>query len=205
MDRRIRPAPHFPRRRWPRRPAPARRSSGYDASAGLGRRFPTGRPDDRPDDRTEIPAGPEGAVEVDQVHDFAWVFGDGQPLGVMDRRARRYSVRLPARSKPMQIAFLVESLGHVNFGNEIHDRKGLLGSVKFTASSAEPVVLKDHWQTYRLPLDATTLSDLKWKSSAATGPAFWRGSFEVTKPADTFLDLLTLPTMRDDTPEFQLD
>ena len=84
--------------------------------------------------RTEIPAGPAGAVEVDQVHDFAWVFGDGKLLGVMDRRARRNSVKLPERSKPMQIAFLVESLGHVNFGNEIHDRKGLLGSVKLTAA-----------------------------------------------------------------------
>ena len=139
--------------------------------------------------RTEIPAGPAGTLDVDQVHDFAWVFGDGQTSGVMDRRGRRYSIKLPARTKPMLIASLVESLGHVNFGNEIHDRKGLLGSVKLATSSSEPVVLKDHLQTYRLPLDATTLHDLKWKSSTTSGPAFWRGSFDVAKPADTFLDL----------------
>ena len=139
--------------------------------------------------RTQIPAGPAATLQADQVHDFAWVFGDGKPLGVMDRRSRRFSVKLPAREKPMQVDFLVEALGHVNFGNEIHDRKGLLGSVKLASPSAEAVALDGNWQTYRFPMDPTMLHDLKWKSAAATGPAFWRGTFNVAKTADTFLDL----------------
>ena len=89
----------------------------------------------------------------------------------------------------MQVDFLVEALGHVNFGNEIHDRKGLLGSVKLVSSAADPLTLNGNWQMFRFPLDATMLHELKWKSTPATGPAFWRGTFNVAKTADTFLDL----------------
>jgi beta-galactosidase len=77
----------------------------------------------------------------------------------------------------------------VNFGNEIHDRKGLLGSVKLTSPLADSVELKGNWHIYCLQLDATMLDKLKWQPSTAIGPAFWRGSFKVAKGADTFLDL----------------
>jgi beta-galactosidase len=49
--------------------------------------------------------------------------------------------------------------------------------------------LSGQWQIYPLRLDAPMLAGLKWKSGAAKGPAFWRGTFNVKKPADTFLDL----------------
>jgi beta-galactosidase len=65
-------------------------------------------------------------------------------------------------------------MGHVNFGKEIHDRKGLFGNPVPGAK----------WQVYRLDE-----LKLKWKVGKATGPAYWRGSFIVDKPADTFLDL----------------
>jgi beta-galactosidase len=35
------------------------------------------------------------------------------------------------------------------------------------------------------------LGGLKWGSGSASGPTFWRGTFDVAKPADTFLDLRT--------------
>jgi beta-galactosidase len=47
-----------------------------------------------------------------------------------------------------------------------------------------------------LPLDPAELSALQWRSSGA-GPdispaaAFWRGAFELARPADTFLDVRT--------------
>jgi beta-galactosidase len=136
--------------------------------------------------RTEIPAGPQATLQVPRAHDFAWVFVDGKPAGVMDRRSLRYSVKLPAREKRARLDILVEAMGHVNFGNEVHDRKGLIGPVKLTSAMGESTTLADHWQVFPLPLDASQLAKLKWKTGAMTGPGFWRGTFNVAKSADTF-------------------
>jgi beta-galactosidase len=140
--------------------------------------------------RTTLPAGPAAQLQVEQANDFAWVFVDGKQTGVMDRRSRRFSVPIPARAKPVQLDLLVEAMGHVNFGTEIHDRKGVIGPVRLGESRLEGA-----WSVFPLPLDAPLdaplLAGLKWKSSPAQGPAFWRGSFDLTNTADTFLDLST--------------
>ena len=136
--------------------------------------------------RTTLPAGPAAKLQVGQANDFAWVFVDGKPTGVMDRRSRRFSVPIPARAKPVQLDLLVEAMGHVNFGTEIHDRKGIIGPVRLGESRLEGA-----WRVFPLPLDAPMLAGLKWKSTPAQGPAFWRGSFDLTNTADTFLDLGT--------------
>ena len=138
--------------------------------------------------RTTLAAGPAAALQAGRVGDFAWVFLNGKKIGVMDRRERRYSVRLPAHEKGAQLDILVEAMGHVNFGGEIHDRKGLDGSVRLVAGGGTNV-LAGGWQVYPLRLDAPMLAGLQWKTGPASGPAFWRGSFEVKQPADTFLDL----------------
>lgn len=136
--------------------------------------------------RTEIPAGPAAQLKVQQANDFGWVFVDGKQAGVFDRRTRRYSVAIPARTKPAQLDILVETMGHVNFGKEIHDRKGITGEVKLGAAT-----LSGAWQVFPLHLDGKQLDSLKWQpaANAPTGPSFWAGTFNVTKPADTFLDL----------------
>jgi len=138
--------------------------------------------------RTELPAGAAATLSVESVHDFAWVFLDGKQIGVMDRRSRRYQVQLPTLEKSARLDILVESVGHVNFGNEIHDRKGLQGPMRLmTAEAAKD--LTGQWQVYPLRLDEPMLSGLKWKTVPAGGPSFWRGNFVVKNPADTFLDL----------------
>jgi beta-galactosidase len=139
--------------------------------------------------RTEIPAGPAAPLKVEQAHDFGWVFLDGKEAGFFDRRTRRYSVNLPARTKPARLDILIEAMGHVNFGKEIHDRKGIRGDVKLGGSA-----LTGKWQVFTLPLDTKQLDSLTWQpdgKDSAKGPAFRAGSFRVAKPADTFLDLGT--------------
>ena len=140
--------------------------------------------------RTSLPAGPAVKLQVPQAHDFAWVFVDGKQIGVMDRRSRLFSVKLPAREKAARLDILVEAMGHVNFGKEIHDRKGLMGPVTLVAGDVT-TTLEGAWQVYPLPLDAPMLSSLKWGSapSDAKQPAFWRGTFDLAETKDTFLDL----------------
>jgi beta-galactosidase len=137
--------------------------------------------------RTTIPAGPAATLRLEQAHDFGWVFVDGKQAGILDRRSRSFSVNLPARNKPAQLDILIEAMGHVNFGKEIHDRKGIRGEVKLGAAS-----LTGPWQVHPLKLNAAQLDSLKWENAGNEvphGPTFWAGSFEVSKPADTFLDL----------------
>ena len=141
--------------------------------------------------RVELLAGPAAELQAAGVHDFGWVFLDGKPLGTMDRRTRLFRVSLPARDKSAQLDILVEAMGHVNFGVEIHDRKGLQGPVKLVTARGIEYPLDGPWEVFRLPLDAAQLASLKWKPGKANGPAFWRGTVHVSEPADTFLNLYT--------------
>jgi beta-galactosidase len=134
--------------------------------------------------RTTLPAGPAGLLEVKEVHDFSWVFLDGKKTGIMDRRGKRYQVKIPARSKPAQLDILIEAMGRVNFGTEIFDRKGLHGPVRFNGGEVSG------WEIFPLPLDETQLATLRYQPAVASNvPAFWRGSFNLAKTGDTFLDV----------------
>ena len=140
--------------------------------------------------RTTLPAGPAGVLEVPDVHDFGFVFLDGKRLGVFDRRSRSYRLAVPARSGSAQLDLLVYAIGRVNFGTGVEDRKGLYAPVTL-AVKGEPARALSGWQVYSLPLDDAELGALHWAkpTSTAHGPAFWRGSFTIDRPADTFLDL----------------
>jgi beta-galactosidase len=141
--------------------------------------------------RTQVPAGEATTFQVENVHDFAWVFLDGKPVGFFDRRSRRNSVKLPARTKESRLDILVETMGHVNFGNEIHDRKGIYGAITLTGTDGTVTPLRGNWQIFKLPLDNKMIAGLKWKPSASAtkGPSFWRGNFKLSRTADTFLDM----------------
>jgi beta-galactosidase len=140
--------------------------------------------------RTTVPAGPAAQLDAKEARDFAWVFLDGKLVGVMDRRSRQYRVQVPQRQAAARLDILVEAMGHVNFGPEVHDRKGLHTPVVLKSADGAAVE-PGPWQVYRLPLDEPMLANLQWKSGKAAGPGFWRGAFDVAKPADTFLDVST--------------
>jgi beta-galactosidase len=140
--------------------------------------------------RTTLPAGPARTLEADEVHDFGFVYLDGERVGVMDRRNRSYKLLLPERSAPARLDVLVVTMGRVNFGQEVHDRKGLLGPVRVLSGAGQGSELTD-WQVFCLPLDAAMLAGLHFDSAKSAGPAFWRAIVELQSPGDTFLDLRT--------------
>lgn len=132
--------------------------------------------------RVTIPAGPAELLNFRAVHDFAWSFLDGNPVGVMDRRSKRYSLPIPERAQPAQLDVLVYAMGRVNFGSEVMDRKGLHGPAFLGGDE-----LLD-WSIYRFPLDTDSLEGLRF-GPPREGPAFWRGQFEVKEVGDFFLDV----------------
>ncbi|HEY8967013.1 MAG TPA: beta-galactosidase family protein, partial [Candidatus Methylacidiphilales bacterium] len=141
--------------------------------------------------RTTLPAGEAGVLSAKEVHDFATVFLDGKKIGLMDRRNRLFRLVLPKRDKPAQLDLLVEAAGRVNFGQGIADRKGLHAPVVFTPNGGAPAELLG-WKAYGMPLDGAELASLAWKPAGKVPngtPAFWRGSFDIPVPGDTFLDM----------------
>ncbi len=139
--------------------------------------------------RVTLPAGPAGMLEAAKVRDLAWVLVDGKEAGTMDTRYRRFRVELPARSKPVTVDILLYTIARVNFGVEIHDRKGLHGPVTFKAKDGT-VTEVENWEIRAIDFDAdAVLPPLAFKAGRAKGPAFWRGSFDASRTGDTFLDM----------------
>jgi beta-galactosidase len=135
-----------------------------------------------------VPAGRRESLRVTELHDWAVVFLDGQRVGTLDRRHHGRPLRLPDRQKPATLDILVEAMGRVNYGPFMHDRKGITEKVELI--DAGQATRLDHWKVFSLPLDAAMLARLKFSPTTdAPGPAFWRGTFVVERPGDTFLDM----------------
>ncbi len=139
--------------------------------------------------RTTLPAGPAGMLEAALARDLAWVTVDGKQVGMMDARFRRFRVKVPAREKPAQLEVLLYTLARVNFGPEVHDRKGLQGPILFTPATGTPQTL-ENWKIRAIDFGADAeLPALTWHKRPSIGAAFWRGTFDVPTPGDTFLDV----------------
>ncbi len=143
--------------------------------------------------RLTVPAGPAAVLEAAKVRDLAWVHLDGKPVGTFDTRHRRFKVELPARARPAVLEILLYTIARVNFGVEIHDRKGLHGPVTLRAKGKEQkadALPLENWEIRAIDFDADgTLPRLAWRTTRAKGAAFWRGSFTANRQADTFLDM----------------
>jgi beta-galactosidase len=133
--------------------------------------------------RTQIPAGDAATLKIIQLHDYGLIFLDGKKIATLDRRHKQNSCELPARSSNATLDILIEAMGHVNYGIHIHDRKGITERVELNGIELL------NWKIYPLPLDDRQLDSLKFELSRPTGPAFYRGSFDLTENADTYLDM----------------
>lgn len=137
---------------------------------------------------------------VKNVHDFADVYFDGEKKASIDRTL--YSVDgkttlkdvifkkkkgesspflMPALSGERKIGVLVDTMGRVNYGENMLDRKGIsdiyLGIQRLM-----------NYDVWTLPLD--NLDKLKYSSSVKKEePVFLKGSFKTDSKADCFVHL----------------
>ncbi|MFI1188330.1 beta-galactosidase family protein [Streptomyces californicus] len=132
---------------------------------------------------TALPLPGAALLEAGQVRDRAQVFVDGQPVGVLERENHEHALAFTVPRAGSVLSVLVENQGRVNYGQGIHDRKGLLGAVLLDGTELTG------WTSRSLPLAG--LEEVPFAAGATTpvGPAFHRGTFEVAEPADTFLHL----------------
>jgi beta-galactosidase len=123
----------------------------------------------------------EGDLVLDDLHDYAAVFLDGKLVGSLDRRLKQNQLFLKVPAPTARLDILVENSGRINFSVALRqERKGITKQVTF---AGKPLL---GWDIYPLPM--TDTSKLPFTDAACTGPCFYRATFHVDAPADTFLD-----------------
>lgn len=142
--------------------------------------------------RTTLPrAFAGGLLKITEVHDWAQVFVDGELKARLDRRRQQNTVTLPALKAGTCIDILVEALGRVNFGESIHDHKGITEKVELV--HGETIMKMKNWSVYNLSVDYDFVKDKTYKMSKflPDKPAYYRATFHLDKTGDTFFDMST--------------
>ncbi|MYM39405.1 glycoside hydrolase family 35 protein [Duganella qianjiadongensis] len=143
--------------------------------------------------RKKLAQAAQGKLVLEGLHDQATVLADGKVIGRLDRRLNEstLTVDLPAGT---QLDLLVEAMGRIGFGAKlVDDNKGITRGVKLGDEELED------WMVYPLPLDSASLARLAPQALAARAdgqaagadlapPGFWRGTLQLARPVDTFLD-----------------
>ncbi len=121
----------------------------------------------------------ENRLHIQDLHDRALVFLDGKRMGILERD-KKESMVLDIPGRTAQLDILVENMGRINYGPHLKDYKGITEGVWLGTQ-----FLFD-WTIYPLPLK--DLSGLVFQEeNSGTCPGFFRGTFNVGEPADTFL------------------
>jgi beta-galactosidase len=119
--------------------------------------------------RTVLQDPAAGLLQIEGLRDFATVLVDGCRVAHLDRRRNELSTRLDARAGAL-LEILVENCGRINYGRDFaSDRKGIAGRVTMGR-----------------------LDVLRFSADGASAPCFYKGTFHVAAPADTFLDVRDL-------------
>jgi len=118
------------------------------------------------------------------VHSYARVYVDGALQGTIDRRLGQTQLRINAQVG-QRLDVLVENSGRINFTTKIRgERAGIVGDVKL-----DGIVLRD-WKIVPLPLDPPPADG--YREQACAGPCFYRSTFQVSAPGDTYLNTSSL-------------
>ena len=125
-----------------------------------------------------------GTLAVTDLHDYATVFVDGRYMGKLDRREGVSTIALPATENPTPtLTILVEGMGRINFAQAMIDRKGITDRVTLSGMTLM------NWRVYPLPLKEEFIQHLPEGAVDDRPGIFFRGTFSLAEPADTYLDL----------------
>ncbi len=151
--------------------------------------------------RTILPAINEPSLlTVKEAHDYAQIFINGKYIGKLDRRNGERQLQLPPVAKGDTLDILVEAMGRINFGRAIKDFKGITDQVTITLDrDGRPFVCDiKGWNVYCLPDTYDFYTSLRFKpidnrpDSINRGVrGVYRGTFNLKRPADTFLNFET--------------
>jgi beta-galactosidase len=131
--------------------------------------------------RKQLEGTVAGDLVLDALHDYAQIFLDGKLVGTLDRRLAQNHLTLKVPAAGARLDILVENSGRINFSLALRqERKGITKQVTF---DGKPVL---GWDIYPLPM--TDVAKLPFTRTTCDGPCFYRATFHIDTPADTFLD-----------------
>ena len=145
----------------------------------------------------EIAPNEGGILNIDDLHDFGYVFLDGQRIGTLDRRHRGIKPRIyrSRDGKTRKLQIIVEAMGRINSSTGMEDRKGMSGRVRLDRTD-----ISKGWTARLMPFhpdysrfdlgDWMKLEDSMPRSDEDY-PSFYAGTLFTTddKPSDTWLDM----------------
>jgi beta-galactosidase len=139
--------------------------------------------------RTKMPETRSLTLILPGLHDYALVFLNGKKFAILNRMNNDTSCYIPSSVKGDVLDILVEAMGRINYGRDLHDRKGINGIVRLRDGFNNTTELTN-WQVYPIRLgNDEAPAGLKFEAISTTMPAFYRGSFTLKKTGDTFLDM----------------
>ncbi len=134
--------------------------------------------------KTKLIGHKKGKLTITELHDYATIFLNGQYVGKLDRREGGRTIDIPASEvQDPVLEILVEGMGRINFAQNLIDRKGITDRVTLNGMTLM------NWDVYNLPFDEPFIKNLKPVTQNLKPGTFFKGTFNLTDPADTFIDL----------------
>jgi beta-galactosidase len=135
--------------------------------------------------KTKLIGHKSGKLTITEPHDYATVFLNGKYVGKVERDGGKWSIDLPKSAvKDPVLEIFVEGMGHINFAQFMIDRKGITDRVTLNGMTLM------NWDIYKLPFDNQYIRSLKPATiDAQRNGVFFKGSFNLDKVADTYIDL----------------
>jgi beta-galactosidase len=131
--------------------------------------------------RTTVADPVKGDLVLDELHDYARIYANGEPIGTLDRRLGQNTLAVDLTGHNTRLDILVENTGRINFSLMIRgERKGITKRVLLAGRELTG------WEIYPLPMERP--ETLAFRSAACTGACFYRGTLQVDRVGDTFLD-----------------
>lgn len=137
--------------------------------------------------RTHLLGPRSGDLELDELHDYAQAYLDGKLAGTLDRRLNQNKVTLDVAGTSSRLDILVENSGRINTQAIMRtELKGITREARFAGERLTG------WDIFCLPMNSVETVAYRSKGGATPGPGFFRGTFQIAKVGDVFLDMRNL-------------
>lgn len=134
--------------------------------------------------RTTLQGGAKGILKLDKLRDYAIIMLNGKTIGTLDRRLNQDSITITLPKGRVLLDIMVENLGRINFGKYMLDNKqGITQGVFFNGRELL------NWKMFGLPFSNIASVPFTAKSFNTNSPVIRKGYFNITKIADTYLDM----------------
>lgn len=131
--------------------------------------------------RKYVASAARGNLMLGDLHDYAVVYMNGHQMGTLYRGLHQSSLPIAIPAGRAQLDILVENTGRVNYGPALRtEQAGITQPILF---NGQPLI---GWQIFSLPIEKP--ETLQFTAKQASGPAFYRGTFQLSRIGDTFLD-----------------